>query len=661
MASSQGQKSSSASESVIAEKLRRSPWRIVVPVAAVVAALIAGGYYWHSHRTVKLTDKDTIVLADFANATGDPVFESTLRQGLAVQLEQSPFFSLVPEGQIQQVLRMMKQPTDAKLTLEIAQEVCQRNGSTVVIQGSIAQLGTQYNLILKAVNCANGETLTSTEAQASDKSHVLDALGKASSDIRKNLGESRGSIEKFDTRLQQATTSSLDALRAYSLGSKEAAGHGESLSAIPFYREAVKLDPNFATAYTSLAIQYSNIGENSLAAETIQKAFELRDGVSQREKLNIEAHYHWLFTGDLAKAQQVFEVWTRIYPRDWLPRNDLGAAVFVSLGQYEKALPELREALRLYPQSGRVYGGLISTLEELNRFDEVRSVAEEAKAKGLDLPEYRTTLYELAFLQNDAVGMKQQVDFAMGKPGLEDQLLSEEADTAAFYGRLEKARMFSAQAVASVLRAEEKETAAGYEVSAALREALFGNRDEAKRRVTSALELSNGRDVLYGCALTLSFSGDSARALKLASDLGKRYPEDTIVQYNYLPTLQAQLALNRKEATEAISKLQIAAPYELAMSYIGPYVVYVRGVAFLNANRSSEAIVEFQKILDHRGLVSNTPMGALAHLQIGRAYAMQSDTAKAKAAYQDFLTLWTDADSDIPILIAAKAEYAKLK
>jgi Flp pilus assembly protein TadD len=328
----------------------------------------------------------------------------------------------VPEGQIQQVLRMMKQPTDAKLTLEIAQEVCQRNSSTVVIQGSIAQLGTQYSLILKAVNCVNGETLTSTEAQASDKSHALDALGKASSDIRKNLGESLGSIEKFDTRLQQATTSSLEALRAYSLGAKESAGHGESFSAIPFYQRAVKLDPNFATAYTALAIQYSNVGEISLAAETIQKAYELRDGVNQREKLNIEAHYHELFTGDLAKAQQVFEVWTRIYPRDWLPRNELGTAIFLSLGQYEKSLPELREALRLYPQSGRVYGGLISTLELLNRFDEVHSVVDEAKAKGLDLPEYRTALYELAFLQNDAVGMKQQVDFAMGKPGLEDQL-----------------------------------------------------------------------------------------------------------------------------------------------------------------------------------------------------------------------------------------------
>jgi eukaryotic-like serine/threonine-protein kinase len=650
------------SQRVIADQQRTIQWKIPVSIAVLVVVSIGGSLYWRSHGAAKLTDKDTTVLADFTNTTGDPVFDSTLRQGLAVQLEQSPFFSLVPEGQIQQVLRMMKQPTDAKLTPEIAQEVCQRNGSRMVIQGSIAQLGTQYSLILKAVNCANGETLTSTEAQASDKSHVLDALGKASSDVRNKLGESPAILERFDTPLEQLTTSSLEALRAYSLGWKESAGHGNSAGAVPFYEQAVKLDPNFATAYVALANNYNNLGESRLASETIRKAYELRAGVSEREKLNIEGHYHALFTGDLIKAQQVYEVWVRTYPRDWLPRNELGAVVFSQLGEYDKGLTELREALRLNPLSGRVYGQMAIVLQMLDRFDEARTIAQEAQAKNLDSSEFRSIFYELAFLRNDIAGTAEEVAFAAGKPGVEDWLLAEEADSAAYFGRLEKARAFSREAVASAERAQLKEPAAGYETVAAVREALFGNGAESRQRVTSALGLSTGQSVLYGAALASALAGDSRRALPLSDDLAKHFPDDTIVQFNYLPTLRAQLALARKDAPNAIDTLQVAAPYELGS--IGDqslYPVYVRGLAYLATHRGSEAAFEFQKVVTHRGIVVNSVIGALAHLQIGRAYSMQGDTVRAKAAYQDFLTLWKDADPEIPIFIAAKAEYAKLQ
>ena len=519
------------------------------------------------------------------------------------------------------------------------------------------QIGTPYLLTLKALSCVSGESLASTEAQASDKNNVLDALGKTASEIRNKLGESLSSVQEFDVPLEQVTTPSLEALQAYTLGWKTLVG-GDSYAAVTLNQRAIRLDPEFAAAYFALSISYTKLGENSLASENMRKAFELRARASERGRLSIEAEYAFTTTGDLVKALQSLELWAQTYPRDPLCRNQLGV-IYRVLGQYDKALWEFQERLR-HSVSGRGYSNLVSAYYMLNRLDEARATAEKAKEKGFDSSDLHIDLYLLAFLQNDAAGMAQQVAWSAGKPGVEDVLLGYEARTVAYSGRLGKARELSRRAVASAERVGLKEAAASHEARAAQREALFGNSAAARQGVASAFGLSKGRDVQFRGALALALAGDSARAQALANELGERFPEDTFIQFNCLPTLHSQLALNRSESSKAIEALQAAVPYELSL-WGELYPVYVRGEAYLAAHQGKEAAAEFQKILDHRGVVANEPIGALAHLEIGRAYAMQGDTAKAKAAYQDFLTLWKDADPDIPIFIAAKAEYAKLQ
>jgi eukaryotic-like serine/threonine-protein kinase len=650
----------SASQVTAVGGLRRIGWKVVVP-ATLVAAAVAVSSYFYFHRTSKLTDKDSIVLADFTNTTSDPVFDHTLKQALMIQLEQSPFLSIVSEDRVLQTLRLMNQTADTRLEPKIAREVCKRTQSAAVLEGSVAQIGTQYLILLKAVNCVNGQTLTSTEAQAIDKSHVLDALGKTASEIRSKLGESLATVQKFNAPLPQATTSSLEALQADSLGSDAMAGGGNSVAAIPFYERAIKLDPNFAIAYVNIAMAYSTLGENRLASDNLQKAYELREHVSERERLEIESEYYIIVTGDLEKAKKSFEVYAETFPRDWLARNEL-AAVYATLGQHDKSLVEFREALRLNPDSNRAYYNVISVYLSLNQLEEALKSLEQAKPKNADSVDRRLSLYSLAFLQNDSAGMEEQVRWGAGKPGVENVLLANESDTAAYSGQLANARVFSSRAVASAERADEHEAAAAYEAEAALREALIGNTTGARHRIDSALRLSKGRDVQSGVALAYALIGDAARAQRLAEDLEKNFPEDTIVRFNYLPTLRAQLALSRNDPSRAIEFLQAAAPYELGnVGYFALYPVFVRGEAYLAGQKGMEASYEFQKILDHRGIVQNELIGALTHLGLARSYALQGDTTKAKVAYQDFLTLWKDADPDIPILIAAKAEYAKLK
>jgi len=632
-------------------------WKVSVPVALAALALSVGTYFYF-HRTPKLTNKDTIVIADFTNTTGDTVFDGTLRQGLSVQLEQSPFLSIISDQQIQQTLQMMGQKPDAKLTPETSRELCQRTGSAAVLDGSIAQIGTRYLLTLKAVNCVSGESLASTEAQAGNKNHVLDALGKTASEMRNKLGESLSTVQKFDTPLEQATTSSLEALQAYSLGRRTFIENGDSAAAVLLFQRAIRLDPNFAMAYASLGTCYTNLGEISLAGESSRKAYELRERVGEREKFFIESRYYVSVTGDMEKSRKVYELWAQTYPRDFRAPGNLNDT-YRALGLYDKALAETSKAIRLNV-NGFMYANLVGDYLNLNRLEEARVTAKEAQAKKLDSSDLHFSLYLLAFLQNDVEGMAQQVAWSAGKPGVEDVLLELEASTAAYSGRLRKAREFSQRAVASAKHAEEKETAANYEADGALREALFGNEADARQRAAVALALSDGPSVQLTAELALGFASDTARAQRLAEDLAKRFPEATLVQFNYLPMTQAQLALSRNEASKAVEALQAAAPYELGL-YSTLYPLYVRGMAYLAAHRGSEAAAEFQKILDHSGIVLSEPIGALAHLQVGRAYAMQGDTVKARAAYQDFLTLWKDADPDIPILNEAKAEYATLQ
>ena len=645
---------------------RTLKWVTATGAAVLAVGLAIGAWLFHTRKAQALTDKDTVVLAEFSNSTGDPVFEDALRRGLSVQLEQSPFLSVVSEQQIQQTLQMMGAKPDAKLTGGIARDLCQRTGSTAVLDGSIAQIGTQYLLTLKAVNCSSGQSLASAEGQATDANHVLDALGKVATEMRTKLGESLSTVQKFDTPLAQATTPSLEALQAFSLAGKIEAQNIDIVGALSLDQRAVSLDPNFALAYLNLGLNYWHLGETSQALENLRKAYDLRDRASERERLSIESLYHILAMSDLEKGRQDYELWAQTYPRDFAPPNNL-RVIYTNLGQYDKALADGLAAFHLNPSSGWSYGALAQSYLFSNHLEEARATINEAQTKKLDSAGLHLLLYQLAFLKHDAPGMAQQVAWAEGKPGAEDVIMAFEADTAAYSGRLAKAREFSSRAVASAGRAKQTETAATYDAVAALREALFGIAFEARQRV-AALALSTGRDVQYGAALALAFAGNAGGSQALADDLSRRFPEDTIVQFNYLPTLRAQLALDRADFSKAIEALQSAASDELGaltratvFNFMSLYPVYVRGEAHLARHQASEAAIEFQKILDHPAVVLNEPIGALAHLQLGRAYAMQGDTAKARAAYQDFLLLWKDADPDIPILKQAKAESGKLQ
>ncbi len=638
-------------------------WAAVTGATVGAIALAVGGWLFHSRKTHALTDKDTIVLSDFDNKTGDPVFDGTLRQGLTVQLEQSPFLSIVSEQTIQQTLRLMGRPAEAKLTPEISQEVCQRTGSKAVIDGSIAQLGTQYSLILKAVNCPSGESMTSTEAEASDKSHVLDALGKASSEIRSKLGESLSSVQKYATPLEEATTPSLDALKAYSLGRKTFLLKG-STAALPFYRRAVELDPNFAMAYRAMSAVYGNLNEVGRMEENARKAYDLRGKVSERELFSIEAMYYWNATVELEKAAQTYEQWRLTYPRDFLPYEHLGAIYGSNLGNWDKALDEYLESLRLNPNSGDLYWNLGLAYASLNRLDEAEAVYKQAEERKLESENLLAARYLLAFLKGDRGQMEQLAAASMGKPGTEDLLLAMQADTEGWYGKLKNAHELTRRAMDSAEHNDAKDTAAVYQSEAALREVESGNWQQARAEVNAAVKLAPDRYVLEIATLALARAGDTAEAEKLAAELDKTFPRDTLVQRYWLPTIRAAVALNRKNPNRAVEQLKVANTIELSKPLNAPVPLcpaYLRGEAYLMLHDGSAAASEFQKFIDHRGIVVNFPWGALARLGLARAYAMQGDTAKAKAAYQDFLTLWKDADPDIPVLIAAKAEYLKLK
>jgi len=640
--------------------------KILIPAAVIlVSVAIAGAFYLRSRQTAhRLTEKDTIVLAEFTNTTGDPVFDGTLRQGLSAQLEQSPFLSLLSDQRVAQTLALMAQPKDSRLTRELAREVCQRTASAASIEGSISSLGSQYVLGLKAMNCRSGDVLANEQATASGKEQVLKAVGEAATKIRQKLGESLASVQKYDAPAENVTTPSLEALQAYGLGLQAMTVKNDYATAASLFQRAVSLDPNFAMAYARLGTSYSNLGQTARAAENTRKAYDLRERVSELEKLYIASHYENFVTGNLEAARKTYELWAQTYPRDFVPPGNLGA-IYGNLGDYDKALARAQESLKLAPGSGLSYANLVSSYLQVNRLDEARATAQEAQAHNLDSPQIHSSLYGIDFLQHDAAGMEREAAGLMGKPGFEDSMLGSESDTAAYGGQFSKARGLTRRASDSAQRSDEKETAAGYEAVSAVREALVGNMSQAKQQAQAALALSNGRDVEDVSAIALGLAGDSAQATRLAADLAKGFPEDTIARFHYLPMIHAAAALQSGSATKATEALAPAAPYELGspaqtLSF-ALYSVYLRGQAYAAAHQGSAAVAEFQKILDHPSVVLNEPIGALAHLGLARAYSLSSDTAKAKSAYQDFFALWKDADPDIPILKEAKAEYAKLQ
>jgi eukaryotic-like serine/threonine-protein kinase len=639
-------------------------WAMMTGAALVIIGLGIGGWLHFAHRPHPLSETDTIVLADFSNSTGDAVFDDTLKQALGISLQQSPFFNVVSDQTVTETLQLMTRPANTPLTPDVAREVCQRAGSRAYIAGSIAKIGTEYVVGLKAVGCASGGTLALKQAQAAGKEQVLDALGGVAAKLRADLGESLSSIQTFDTPIEQATTPSFEALKAFSFGRKNWNESGGD-QAIPFFQRAIELDPNFAMAHAYLGIVYGNLGEESKAAENFTEAYQLRDRVTQQEKFLISSMYSSV-TGELEKYIQVCELWAQIYPRDPRPPLNLAAA-YNALGRFEEAAAEARKCFNLDPDFTLCSVDLIASYTYLNRLDEAKSVYQDAIRRKPDSDDLHMERYTIAFLESDIAEMKRQLDWAAGKPGVEDGFFYAQADTEAFYGRLGSAREFARRAVESARRNNKKEVAAESQLEEAVWEALFGNSSRAAEKTASALNMASNRIVKFLAGLTLAWAGDSTRAESLADEMQKRFPLDTVVNGYQLPILRASIEINRSNPGKAIEILEAAPPPVLGVG-LGNYV---RGQAYLLLHEAGKAAVEFQTILDHPGIVQNLAIGALAHLGLARAYALEARSAhdadadaaraKARAAYQAFFALWKDADPDIPILIAAKSESAKLQ
>jgi eukaryotic-like serine/threonine-protein kinase len=630
---------------------------ILALILLVLAVEVGGDLLFGPHRKkAVLTAKDTIVLADFTNSTGDPLFDDMLRQGMRVQLEQSPFLSLVTDERIRQVLRFMGQP-DTQLTPPVAREICERTASAAVLDGSISSLGSQYVLGLRATDCRSGKVLAEEQVQAARKEDVLHALDQIASRVRTRLGESLATVEKYGTPLAEATTPSLEASKFYTMGAKKYRA-GQLTASLPFFRRAVERDPEFAMAYADMARVYISLQQPERAGEYSRMAYQLREKVSERERLSIEAAYYTHATGELDKALSVYELWQQTYPRDYVPFNSAGAT-YRRLGNREKALEQHREALRLSPDSAAVYQNLGADYVNLNQLKEAEAIYKQTEDLKLEFQGHTRSRYLLAFLTGDTIRMAQLAKSATGRSGIEDVMLATQADTAAWYGRLKDSRELTRRAIESAQRDDAKEHAASYQANAALFEAETGNPKQARVDIDAAMKLDPSRDTRMMAALVIARTGDPVTAEKQAVSLDKDFPSDTLIQRYWLPVIRGAVALQRKDPDRAAELLQMESPMDLAEIKLLP--AYLRGQAFLALHDGNRAQAEFQKFIDYRSLVRNAPTGALARLGLARACAMQGHTAKARAAYQDFMTIWKDADSDVPILQQAKAEYAKLQ
>lgn len=639
--------------------------KLVGGLALALLVVVGVIFYWHSQNASALMEKDTVVLADFANSTGESVFDDTLKQALRVQLEQSPFLNLVSDQKVNSTLKLTGHSAGDRLTPEITRDICQRVGSKAMLTGSIAQLGSQYVVGVQAVNCNTADILAEALEPAKKKEDVLNAVDRAALSVRRKLGESLRTVESFATPVEEATTPSLEALQAYSQGKKMAGLQGDT-AALPYYEKAVELDPNFAMAYLSLANVYTDLNQAGKAAEDATKAYELRAKVSEREKSLIESFYYRNVTGEVEKAAESSELALQGYPRDAELHKSL-AITSAFLGQYDKTLAEMKEAMRLDPTRGGNYASLGLAYTLLNQFDDAEAVYQEAERRKLQGEWILGNRYSVAFLKGDFGKMAELVSAASGKPGAEDALLSSQAATESYYGKLQSARDFTQRAMRSATSNNAAQTAAQYQAEAALREVEAGNRQQARDQAVSALSAAPSREIQAMSALVLARTGDTAGAEKLASELDKAYPLDTHVQKYWLPSIHASVALARNESQQAIELLKVSAPLELAWPNVNVLLVpaYLRGQAYLMQGQGAAARSEFQKFIDHRGLVSNFEWAALARLGLARAYALEAQTDpamrdKARAAYQEFLTLWKDADPDIPVYQQAKAEYAKL-
>jgi tetratricopeptide (TPR) repeat protein len=637
----------------------KRPWRKLA--ALLVLVLLAGGgyWYWAKVHTPPFKGKDTVVVADFTNTTGENVFDSTLKQALAIELEQSPYLNVLPEQRVRGTLKLMDRPPDSRLNKDTATEICQRTNSKAVITGSIDSVGGHYLIGLRAIDCQTGDSLASAKAEASNRDTVLKQLGDVGNQLRERLGEAVASVQQHSKPLDQATTSSLEALQAFTEGRHTQWTRGEAAS-IPFHQRAVELDPNFARAYASLGMAYFNQGEYAQALEELSKAFQLRDRVSERERFYIETTYYSFGTGELMKGDEVYRQWIAAYPDDYLPYANLPLNL-ISLAEYQKALDSAREAARLGLESGQGYSQMMAGYINLDRLDEAKAIYEQGVARfpdGWFLHEQR---YQLAFLQRDEATMQQQLEWAKSRPEPPFLMLWDEMQAAAYHGQLEQVRKLAAALEQQAVRSGNREEAALRRGLVAIIEAEFGNIQAAEFQAGEALQVSARRDAMIVSAVALARAGDTARAEKIAAQLNQQFPLDTIIQNYWLPTIRAAAALQKGNAQQALTALEPAIPYELGnQNYAFLYPVYLRGLAYLRAGQGEQAQAEFEKIQKNRTVVKSFPVGSLAVLQLARAQRMSGEAKQARKSYQDFFALWSKADPNLPILNEARAEYDKI-
>ena len=659
-AGSSGAALPASGSTAVAPTSSKKSWKIpAVAGAVLIAALIGGGLLFRSRSASALTEKDTVVLADFVNTTGDAVFDGTLKQALAVQLEQSPYLNLLPESRVREALRFMGRQPDERISNDVAREICMREGAKAMLAGSIASLGTHYVITLSALNAQNGDALAREEVEAESKEQVLKSLDRAASGLRGKLGESIGSVQKFATPLEQATTSSLEALQAFSLGQAEHQRLADE-KAIPHLKRAVELDPNFAMANATLGVAYNNLTQQGLAASFITKAFDLKERASERERLYISAHYYGEVTQEVEKSIEIYEQWVQTYPRDATPRDNL-SLLYAAIGQQEKALASSSEVMRLDPKDSYSYQNVADAYQRLNRFDEARAVAEKAVAQSTGGPAH-FTLFDLAFIRGDEAAQRHELEWAVGKSA-EPLLVWFHARGELSRGRLQPARAAYAQSESSARRLGYKEFSGVILATQAADEAQLGNLAEARQKISEALATSQDRDTRLIATVVLAETGDDARSQKMAEELVRQGPTDTLLNKVWVPVARAFTDLQHNQPAQAVARLEVAMPYELGSGpgTAGYTINYIRGEAFLGLKDGAKAAAEYQKILDHRGAGPLDVRYNLSHLGLGRAYALQGNTASAKSAYQDFFAAWKDADPDLPILKQAKAEYGKLQ
>jgi DNA-binding winged helix-turn-helix (wHTH) protein/tetratricopeptide (TPR) repeat protein len=631
-----------------------------VAVIAVVAVL-AGGLYWRSRKFTALTDKDTIVLADFTNRTGDAVFDDALNTALAVEFGQTPFLNVLGPDKVRGTLKLMNQPANARLTPASAREVCQRTNSKAVVAGSIYDAGNHYRIELNALDCQTGMSFAKTEKEAANRNEVVRTLGIAGSDLRSQMGEPRASLQRFNKPLDEATSSSLEALQALAMAANVKRQHGDAATGAAYLKRAVELDPNYAQAYVNLGVPYLNANETGLTAQNFRKAYELRDRVTQRDRFAIESFYYIGVTGELEKGIQTFTEAAKVYPKDPSWSMDL-SAVFMATGQYERSAAQAQESIRLVPAAA-AYVNLMTSYISLNRFDEAQVTFQDARDHKLDDANLYMQRYILAFVQGDGNSMRDVAAWGEGKRGAEALFVCAESRTEAFNGRMGKAGQLSQNAVELAMHTRAPQSAAECTIGEALQESEIGNPGRAQQRVVEALALGTALGIKTSSALALARAGDVAQAEKLSHELDQAFPQGTMMQNYFLPTIRASIELQRNNPAKAIEILEATVPYELGGfgAFGSLYPAYIRGEAYLKKGQGQQAAAEFQKVIDHPGIVNNFITGALAYLQLGRAQVVMGDKAAARKSYNDFLTLWKDADPDIPIYKQAKAEYAKLQ